>query len=276
LPAKPLDEIVEAQGAKRAQELGIFNDFDLKVSGSQDLPYLEIRFPWYIEQKDILVDQKLKTGSARLDLLLNGGLGRGYITDFYGPRSSGKSQLCFQLALNNSEMDKNTLFIDTLGSFRPERIKQIANQRGLDPKKILDTIFVLRCTTVDQQIAIPQKIREFLKEKQASLAIIDDMTNNFVPSRMEETNIELRSLFTKHLHEVSHLALEHSLFMVITNSVRSRPEVEGVKITRETFAQMMSRMVAERIKLDNAGREIVASKEGEIARFYVTEAGVED
>ena len=276
MPAKPLDEIVEAQGAKSAKELGIFNDFDLKVSGSQDLPHLEIRFPWYIEQKDILVDQKLKTGSARLDLLLNGGLGRGYITDFYGPRSSGKSQLCFQLALNNSEMDKNTLFIDTLGSFRPERIKQIANQRGLDPKKILDTIFVLRCTTVDQQIAIPQKIREFLREKQASLVIIDDMTNNFVPSRMEETNIELRSLFTKHLHEVAHLALEHSLFMVITNSVRSRPEVEGVKITRETFAQMMSRMVAERIKLDNAGREIVASKEGEIARFYVTEAGVED
>ena len=276
MPAKPLDEIIEAQKAKRAKEQGIFNDFDLKVSGSHNLPHFEVNLPWYVEQEEILVKQRLKTGSAGLDSLLDGGLGRGYITDFYGPRSSGKSQLCFQLALNNSAAEKNTLFIDTLGSFRPERVKQIANHKGLDAKKILDRIFVLRCFTVDQQLIIPQKIREFLKEMHASLAIIDDMTNNFVSSKREETNIELRSLFAEHLHEVSHLALEHSLFMAITNSVRSRPEVEGVKVTRERFAQVMSRAIAERIRLDNSGRYIVASKGGKTARFGITEAEVQN
>ena len=276
MPAKPLDEIIEVQKAKEAKELGIFNDFDLKVSGSHDLPHFEVNLPWYVEQEEILVKQRLKTGSTGLDSLLDGGMGRGYITDFYGPRSSGKSQLCFQLALNNSAAEENTLFIDTLGSFRPERIKQIANYKDFDAKKILDRIFVLRCLTVDQQLIMPQKISEFLKETKASLAIIDDITNNFVPSKSEETNIELRSLFTKHLHEISHLAWEHSLFMVITNSVRSRPEVEGVKVTRETFAQIMSRAIAERIKLDKAGRYIVASKEGKTARFSLTEEGVQD
>ena len=276
MPAKPLDEIIEAQKAKRAKELGILNDFDLKVSGSQDLPRLGIKLPWYVEQKDVLMKQRLKTGSETLDSLLNGGVGKGYITDFYGPRSSGKSQLCFQFALNNSAAEKNTLFIDTLGSFRPERIKQMAQHRNLEAEKILDRIFVLRCFTVDQQLTIPQKIIEFLKEMQASLVVIDDITNNFVASKTEETNIELRSLFTKHLHEISHLAAEHSLFMVTTNSVRSRPEVHGVKITREKFAQIMSRTIAERIRLDNAERYIVASKEGKTARFNITEAGVQD
>jgi len=276
LPAEPIDEIIEVQKAREAKEQGIFSDFDMKVSGSQDIPDLEVRFPWYLEQRDILVRQKLKTSSTALDSLLNGGVARGYITDFYGPRSSGKSQICFQLAFNNSAAEKNTLFIDTLGSFRPERIKQISNQKGVDAKKILDRIFVLRCFTVDQQLGLPQNIQEFLNKMQASLVIFDDITNNFVASRTEETNVELRSLFAKHLHEISHLAMEHSLFIVITNSVRSRPEVQGVKITREMFAQIISRTVAERIRLENTENHIIASKEGNIARFNITKAGVGD
>jgi RecA/RadA recombinase len=276
LPAEPLDEIIGVHKAREAKEQCIFSDFDMEVSGSQDIPDLEIRFPWYVRHRDILVRQKLKTSSTALDSLLNGGVARGCITDFYGTRSSGKSQICFQFAFNNSVAEKNTLFIDTLGSFRPERIKQISNQKGVDVKKILDRIFVLRCSTVDQQLSMPQKIREFLNKMQASLVIIDDITNNFVASRTEETNVELRSLFAKHLHEISHLAMKHSLFIVITNSVRSRPEVQGVKITREMFAQIISRAVSERIRLENTENYIVASKEGKIVRFNITKAGVSD
>lgn len=276
MPAKPLDEVIEPKRAHKAREISILNEFDLKVSRSQDLPRPEVSFPWLVEQGDVTVKHKLKIGSSYLDALLDGGIGRGYVTDFYGERNSGKSQLCFQLALNNSASEKTTLFIDMLGSFRPERIRQIAENRKLDAKKILNRIFVLRCLTVDQQISIHERVREFLDERQASLMIIDDITNNFLASETETTNIELRSLFVKHLHEISHLAVEHSLFMAITNSVRAKPEMQGTKSTRETFSQAIARSVAERIRLENIGRYILASKNGRTARFLITESGVHD
>ena len=41
------------------------------------------------------------------------------------------------------------LYIDTENTFRPERIKQIANKFGLDPEQVLNNIMVGRAFTVD-------------------------------------------------------------------------------------------------------------------------------
>jgi DNA repair protein RadA len=75
---------------------------------------------------------RLPTGCRSLDNLLDGGIEAGVITQVYGPPGSGKTQLCHTLCamlpLNN-----NAIYIDTEGSFRPERIQAIAIARGLDP-----------------------------------------------------------------------------------------------------------------------------------------------
>lgn len=41
------------------------------------------------------------------------------------------------------------MYIDTENTFRPERIKQIANKFGLDPEQVLNNIMVGRAFTVD-------------------------------------------------------------------------------------------------------------------------------
>jgi len=43
---------------------------------------------------------RITTGSSALDRLLGGGVETQAITEFYGEYGSGKSQLCFQLAVN--------------------------------------------------------------------------------------------------------------------------------------------------------------------------------
>ena len=66
------------------------------------------------------------TGSKALDALLGGGVRTGMLTDVYGPEGSGKSQLCFTLCANCARQGFRVLFIDTAGTFRPERISEIA------------------------------------------------------------------------------------------------------------------------------------------------------
>ena len=49
------------------------------------------------------------------------------------------------------------LFIDTENTFRPERIKSIANRFDLDPEGVLNNIMVGRAFTVDSLIALLQQ-----------------------------------------------------------------------------------------------------------------------
>jgi DNA repair protein RadA len=45
----------------------------------------------------------------------------------------------------------NAIYIDTEGSFRPERIQEIANSRGFDSKQILQRILVTKALDSKQQ-----------------------------------------------------------------------------------------------------------------------------
>lgn len=68
------------------------------------------------------------------------------ITDVYGESGSGKSQLCFSLVANCVKNGDKVMFIDTVGTFRPERIVEISGSQGT-----LERIAYVRAlTTLDQ------------------------------------------------------------------------------------------------------------------------------
>ncbi len=69
------------------------------------------------------------------------------MTEIAGEFGSGKSQLCYSLCVTaNMPIDKeglggNVIFIDTENTFGPERINQIAENRGINqPEDILKKI----------------------------------------------------------------------------------------------------------------------------------------
>jgi len=66
------------------------------------------------------------------------------MTEIAGEFGSGKSQLCYTLCVTanlpfkKKGLDGNVIFIDTENTFRPERIHQVAESRGIaDPEEIL-------------------------------------------------------------------------------------------------------------------------------------------
>jgi DNA repair protein RadA len=99
-----------------------------------------------LRKQDIL---RFPTGCKSLDNLLDGGIQAGVITQVYGPHGSGKTQLCHTLCVMLPS-DYMVIYIDTEGSFRPERIKEIANARGFDSKQILQRILVTKALDTKQ------------------------------------------------------------------------------------------------------------------------------
>ena len=153
----------------------------------------------------------ISTGSKSIDSLLGGGVHTGMITDFYGESGSGKSQLCFTLCSNNSRNGFRTLFIDSAGTFRPERIAEISGSH-----LALEKISYLRVLTTTGQSNATRKILEI----QPDLVIVDTLTSLF---SVEYTGPARHLAVMNYLHNLAILAIRSRCAVVITNFVRTEP-----------------------------------------------------
>merc|ERR1719421_111289 len=99
----------------------------------------------------------LTTGSNALDGLLGGGIETGQITEIFGEFRCGKTQLCHtlcvvcQLPVDSGGAESKALYIDTEGTFRPERLVQIANRFGLNGEDVLENVTYARAYNAEHQ-----------------------------------------------------------------------------------------------------------------------------
>ena len=115
----------------------------------------------------------ITTGSKSLNDLLGGkGVESRAITEAFGAYGSGKTQLGLTLAVNvqlpfeKGGVNGKAVFIDTEGTFRPARIKQIAEGLGANAEKVLKNILVARAFNSDHQMLLLEKVvfkMEYLK-----------------------------------------------------------------------------------------------------------------
>src|SRR3970282_1665663 len=117
------------------------------------------------------------------------------------------------------------VFIDTEGTFRPARIKQIAEKRELNPEKVLKIIFVARAFNSDHQILLLDKISEMIKEGEPiKLMIIDSLTAHF---RAEFTGrgqlADRQQKLNRYIHQLMKLAETYNLAVYVTNQVMANP-----------------------------------------------------
>ncbi|OBT50561.1 meiotic recombinase Dmc1 [Pseudogymnoascus sp. 24MN13] len=100
---------------------------------------------------------KISTGSKQLDTILLGGFETMSISEIYGEFRCGKTQICHTMAVMAQlprEMggaEGKVAWIDTEGTFRPERIAQIAERFGVDPEQACDNICVSRSLNSEHQ-----------------------------------------------------------------------------------------------------------------------------
>jgi DNA repair protein RadB len=80
----------------------------------------------------------IPTGCPPLDRALEGGLQPGGITLIYGEAETGKTSLAIQCSVSSARMGYKTLFIDSDGTFSPQRLMQIALQDFSEASQMLE------------------------------------------------------------------------------------------------------------------------------------------
>ncbi len=178
-------------------------------------------------RKDV---KHITTGSFSLDELLGGGVETQGITEFYGEYRTGKTQICHTLAVTvqlqpeKGGLNARALYIDTEGTFRPERIIPIAKRFDLDPDKVLENIIVARAFSTDHQIEIVRKIKKYIQPRNIGLIVVDSLTNHF---RAEYVGIDTLAVRQQklniHLHDLQRIAFAFNIAVVVTNQVVTNP-----------------------------------------------------
>lgn len=174
----------------------------------------------------------ITTGSKNLDNLLGGkGVETKAITEAFGAFGSGKTQLALALTVNvqlpveQGGANGKAVFIDTEGTFRPERIRQLAARYNANPDKVLKNILVARAFNSDHQILLLDKVAELIKNGEPiKLIVIDSLTAHF---RAEFSGrgmlADRQQKMNKYLHNLMKIAESYNIAVYVTNQVMANP-----------------------------------------------------
>ncbi|KAE9975573.1 carboxymethylenebutenolidase [Venturia inaequalis] len=237
---------------------------------------------------------RVSTGSKQLDAMVGGGFQSMSISEVYGEYRCGKTQLCHtmcviaQLPKDMGGAEGKTAYIDTEGTFRPERISQIAERFGLDSETALQNIAYARCNNSEHQLDLLEELSEQFVSGDFRLLIIDSVMACF---RVDYTGrgelSERQQKLGQFLARLNHIAQEFNVAVFMTNQVQSDPGASalfaGADGRKPVGGHVLAHASHTRILLRKGrGDERVAKlqdspdmPEGE-ATYIITQGGIND
>ncbi|XP_064179935.1 meiotic recombination protein DMC1/LIM15 homolog isoform X2 [Anguilla rostrata] len=102
----------------------------------------------------------ITTGSLEFDKLIGGGIESMAITEAFGEFRTGKTQLSHTLCVTaqlpgeDGYTGGKVIFIDTENTFRPDRLKDIADRFSVDQEAVLDNVLYARAYTSEHQMEL--------------------------------------------------------------------------------------------------------------------------
>ena len=233
---------------------------------------------------------KCSTGSKNLDELLGGGIETQAMTEFIGEYGVGKTQICLmlcviaQLPLEKGGLSGNVVYIDTEGTFMPERVLQIANALELDPHETLGNIFLARAYNSSHQCVLMDHLFSFCPQNNIKLVIVDSMIGHFRGEYIgRESLSERQQTLNSQLHKLLRLTEAFNLPVIVTNQVQANPAQFFGDPNKPAGGHVMAHACTHRVYLRKGSKGTRIAKvidspylPENSTRFKITEKGIED
>lgn len=196
-------------------------------------------------------EKKIITFCRDLDMLMGGGIPVSAITEFCGEPGAGKTQFGMQLAANVQVppacggLGGGAVFVDTEGSFMPERMVQIADAviahlndtacrhknkaertkaaQSVTRETVLSNVWCFRVHDYTEQMCTIKSLDAFVEKHAAckiKLIVIDSISFHF---RRDFNDMGKRSRVLSEMASCLHaLARKYKLAVVMTNQMTTR------------------------------------------------------
>ncbi|MGH9991078.1 MAG: DNA repair and recombination protein RadA [Nitrososphaera sp.] len=232
---------------------------------------------------------RCSTGARALDELLLGGIETQAITEFYGEFGSGKSQICHtlcatsQLPVEKGGLGSGVIFIDTEGTFRPERLEQIARSRGLNSDEILKRVAICKTYNSSHLELIIKSMGKYIEDFKARMIIIDSIISlHRAEFSGRGTLADRQQRLNSIMHKLVRISEIYNVAIVVTNQVQATPDTFFGDPTKPAGGNVIGHASTYRIYLRKAGTDRIARiidspyHPYSDVRFTVTDAGIED
>jgi len=278
----PIRELVEKAGIGNETALKVVREARKLIS----IDLMTAKEAW--ERRKNMV--RCSTGSEKLDAILGGGIKTQAMTEFAGEYGSGKTQLCKKLSVmaqlpqDQEGLGGRVIFIDTEGTFIPERIHQIASAMELDPEQVLDNIIIARAYNSDHLCLLIDHLFRICPEEKAKLVVVDSIISHFRGEYVgRESLAERQQKLNKYLHKLLRLAEIFNLAVVITNQMQANPAQFFGDPNRPAGGHILAHASTHRvyIRKGKAGSRLAKIIDSPYlpessARFIITKNGIED
>ncbi len=213
------------------------------------------------------------TGSTEIDRLLGGGFRAGRLTELFGRSNSGKTQLAMQTALMAAKQGTKCLYVDTEGSFRPERLEEMARARAWEVQELLERIVYVRSDSSSEQVELVRSMDSRPATSGCRLVVVDTITRNFTLEFPGRSNLASRqAALNVHLSEMSRDSYLNGRAYLLANRV-TFGAVRDVSIGGRTVEQL----VHESLMLEKAPGKVKVTRlpSGESVSAQMGTAGVD-
>ncbi|XP_028516193.1 meiotic recombination protein DMC1/LIM15 homolog [Exaiptasia diaphana] len=175
---------------------------------------------------------RVSTGSSELDKLLGGGIESMSITEVFGEFRTGKTQLSHTLCVTaqlpgpGGYTGGKVIFIDTENTFRPDRLREIADRFNLDQNAMLDNVLYCRAYTSEHQFELLDSVAAKFHEEMGvfKLLIVDSVMALFrVDFSGRGELADRQQKLAQMLSKLQKLSEEFNVAVFITNQMTADP-----------------------------------------------------
>jgi DNA repair protein RadA len=254
------DEVAQTLGGSRENACALIYlaQAVLMKSGLLDREFM--RASEVFERRRALM--RCTTGSRNLDGLLKGGVETQAITELWGEYGSGKTQLCHtlcvtcQLPVDQGGLGGNALYIDTESTFRPERLYQIAEARGMNPQEALNNVIFCRVYNSNHLELVVKGLGRPIEKYGIRLLVVDSVISLH---RAEFTGrgalAERQQRLNGLIHRLLRIAEIYNVAVVVTNQVQAQPDIFFGDPNRPAGGHIMAHACTYRLYLKKAGQD---------------------
>jgi len=218
--------------------------------------------------------ERVSSQCESIDRLLNGGIEKGIITNFYGESGTGKTNVCIQAATTVAENGGKVIYIDTEGGFSPERFEQMASEEALENMLLRDPV------DFEQQEEAIEALADVVESEDVELVIVDSAVSLYRLQVNGENASEINQRLSRQLSELSKIARTHNIPVIITNQVYTSFDDDELELVGRDVPKYWSKALLELSQKTNGTRKVKVAKhrsiaEGRSTQFEITNDGLE-
>merc|ERR1712060_21753 len=140
-------------------------------------------------------------------------------------------------------MGGKCLYIDTEGTFRPERLLAVAERFGLQGNDVLDNVAYARAYNSDHQLTLLTQAAAMMSESRYAVVVVDSATALYRTDYSGRGELSSRQMhLAQFLRQLTRLAEEFGVAVFMTNQVVANPD--GMSFAKDSTKPIGGNIVA--------------------------------